>query len=82
VIRILYFARLRDELDCGEESLALEKSQTVSQLKQQLSGRGPRWQMAFANENILVAVNQALSDSDTLIKPGDEVGFFPPVTGG
>lgn len=82
-IKILYFARLRDELDCAEEAYELVSgSCSVAQLKQQLAERYGVWQQAFNNAQVLVAVNKAIANADTAIAAGDEVGFFPPVTGG
>lgn len=83
MIKVLYFARLRDELSCAEEQFELSgQTQSVAELKQQIAARGEPWQSAMADENLLVAVNQVVSDHTTAIKSGDEIGFFPPVTGG
>lgn len=83
MIKILYFARLRDELSCAEEQFELsDQTHSVAELKQQIAARGEPWQSAMGDENLLVAVNQVISDQTTAIKAGDEIGFFPPVTGG
>lgn len=82
-IKILYFARLRDQLECAEETYELPSERcTVDELKQQLSQRGDAWQQAFADNQLLVAVNQTMAHGETVISADDEVGFFPPVTGG
>lgn len=82
-IKILYFAKLRDQLGCGEEVLELSpESCSVAELKQRLAERDDVWQQAFTDSQVLVAVNKVMATSETLIKTGDEVGFFPPVTGG
>lgn len=83
VIKILYFAKLRDQLDCAEEAYELSgESCTVAELKAQLSSRGDGWQQAFTDSQLLAAVNQTMATADTVISANDEVGFFPPVTGG
>ncbi len=88
MIRILYFARLRERLGCDGEDLALAAAglapiRTVADLLEQLRGRGGIWAEALAeNERLMSAVNQELAKSETSIRDGDEVAFFPPVTGG
>lgn len=82
-VKILYFAKLRDELDCAEEAFELDaQSCTVAELKAALSERGDVWQKAFTDTQVLAAVNQVMATADTQISANDEVGFFPPVTGG
>ena len=83
VIRIRYFARLCDQLDCSDEQFAMDSSGClVAELKQKLAGRGENWKKAMELPSLLVAVNQVLADDQTQLHLGDEVGFFPPVTGG
>lgn len=82
-IKILYFAKLRDQLDCAEEAFDLDSETcSVAELKVKLSGRGEAWAKAFADAQVLVAVNQVMATADTPVSANDEVGFFPPVTGG
>ena len=82
MLRILYFARLRDELDCGEEQMEYQPEWvTIDDLKHTLSERDSRWQKAF-NGTILHSVNHAIAAADQAINDGDEIAFFPPVTGG
>jgi molybdopterin synthase sulfur carrier subunit len=84
VVTLLYFASLRENLGCSREQLPLATGNaTVSALVEQLRSRGARWSEAFApGKTWRVAVNQQMADFATPIKPGDEVAFFPPVTGG
>ena len=84
MVTILYFASLRETLGCSREQVALPSaSATVSSLVEQLRGREGRWPEAFApGKSWRVAVNQRMADLATPVKPGDEVAFFPPVTGG
>jgi sulfur-carrier protein len=49
---------------------------------QQLKTHSTDFQQAFSDNNLLCAVNQQLCDSTMPVKAGDEVAFFPPVTGG
>jgi len=80
MIRVLYFARLRDQLGVSSEEIEATPA-TVAELIGQLSARGEAWASTFSG-TVLVAVNQELADPATAIEDGDEIGFFPPVTGG
>jgi molybdopterin synthase sulfur carrier subunit len=84
MISVLYFARLRETLGLSSEQLDLSGNEnTVASLKQQLATRGEVWQQEFAGCHLIrAAVNQTLVPDNAMIKAGDEVAFFPPVTGG
>ena len=84
MVTLLYFASLRETLGISREQLALEQgAATVSALIDQLRNRDGRWTEAFApGKSWRVAVNQQMADLATPVKPGDEIAFFPPVTGG
>lgn len=82
-IRLRYFARLREMLGADSETLLFEKPVTVAELVTLLRARGGVWAEALAESRpIRAAVNQELASPDALVKPGDEVALFPPVTGG
>lgn len=82
MLRIHYFARLRDQLGCATDELVWQKQfHTIGDVKQALCERGPLWQQAL-NGNILVAHNHQISPETTTLQDGDEIAFFPPVTGG
>lgn len=79
--KIMFFAQIRELIDT--DSLLLDARQlTVADLLEQLSKRGDKWSLALKEKVVLCAVNQSLVDFNYLIQPGDEVAFFPPVTGG
>ncbi len=84
MVTLLYFAGLRESLGCSREQVPLPSATaTVSSLVEQLRSRDGRWTEAFApGKSWRVAVNQRMADLATPVKPGDEVAFFPPVTGG
>jgi len=82
MLTVLYFAKLKDDINCDQESIAWNNTlNTVHDLQILLSQRNEQWQKAF-NSNILCAVNQAMVKSSHPLADGDEVAFFPPVTGG
>ncbi len=84
MVTLHYFASLRESLACSREQVALPgASATVASLIEHLRARGDRWSQAFApGRTYRVAVNQQMADTATPLRPGDEVAFFPPVTGG
>jgi molybdopterin synthase sulfur carrier subunit len=83
-LHLLYFAWLRERIGRGEEAVQLpERVRSVGELIAWLRERGPGYAAAFANaRTVRCAVNQEFADRDTPLGPGDEVAFFPPVTGG
>ena len=84
MIKIKYFARLSENLGAKVEELEYgEQSETVDKVIQQLVNRGEPWATEFtADAKVLVAVNHEMCGRDTTLQEGDEVAFFPPVTGG
>jgi len=82
VIKVLYFAGLREQLGTAGEDLDASPA-TVAGLRSMLMARGGAWQSALAQGKALrVAVNQEIAQPSTPVKSGDEIAFFPPVTGG
>ncbi len=84
MVTVLFFASLRETVGTGRELLELPSGNaTVAALVEQLRRRDGAWAEAFAHgKPWRVAVNQQMADLATPVKPGDEVAFFPPVTGG
>ncbi len=80
MIKVLFFARLRERLGC--DGLEMADVADVTTLKQQLLNDHPEWAEELDRPNILVAVNQDLVSANQALQSGDEVAFFPPVTGG
>ena len=82
-VKILFFAGLREALGPGTEALALPADvATVGGLRDLLAARGEPWAALATTRNLRVAVNQQMVGFDAAVKAGDEVAFFPPVTGG
>ena len=83
-VKVLFFAALREQLGVSSEEIDLPgEASTVGALRAHLLRRGGAWQSALADGKLLrVAVNQDMAMLSGAIKAGDEVAFFPPVTGG
>jgi sulfur-carrier protein len=83
-MKIRYFAWLRQRTGCSEEELNLPVDvRTVADLKAWLGTRHSRFAEACSGAGIVkCAVNQEYAGDDVVLKPSDEVAFFPPVTGG
>jgi molybdopterin synthase sulfur carrier subunit len=82
-MNILFFASLRESLNTESEQWQdLQGAQTAGDVLSQLKQRGEPWQTALGNEQLIISVNQEVSNVQTNIKLGDELAFFPPVTGG
>jgi molybdopterin converting factor subunit 1 len=83
-LTIYYFAWLRERTGMSHEELPLPDGvTTVTELVDYLSARGPGHSLAFQNRRtIRCAINQEFADPSSPLHPGDEVAFFPPVTGG
>lgn len=74
-VSVKYFASMRDSMGRAEESVELNDDATIDAL----------WATVTKDampENTLIAVNMEYTSSDHALKDGDEVAFFPPVTGG
>ncbi|ARU32108.1 molybdopterin converting factor subunit 1 [Sulfuriferula sp. AH1] len=83
-VKVLYFARLREQFGISEETVALpDNAVMVAMLLDVLRARGGVWaEQLAAGKAYRVAVNQGLVDQVAPIEAGDEVAIFPPVTGG
>jgi len=83
-ITILYFARIREVVNYSSEDVVLpEGVETIVALKSWLSDRGDTWQKLFNGSGVVrAAINHELVDDMATFDEGDEVAFFPPVTGG
>ena len=81
-VRVLFFAQLREDLNCDGITLPLSKPCSVSDIKASLINENPQWQNTFKHHVLLASVNQTLAELQDSVSAGDEVAFFPPVTGG
>ena len=81
MIKVLFFAQVRELVNT--DSLTLDiPFENVAALRAHLAGQGDRWALALDEGKLLAAVNQPLVDFSHPLTSGDDVAFFPPVTGG
>jgi molybdopterin synthase sulfur carrier subunit len=81
-IAVRYFASVREALGAGEEA-QIESGADVAALRDALISRGGRHAEALGRQRMLrSARNLVLCGEDTALVDGDEIGFFPPLTGG
>ncbi|MDH4172718.1 MAG: molybdopterin converting factor subunit 1 [Betaproteobacteria bacterium] len=83
-VKVLYFASLREQLGTAGEEIDLPAGVgTVAALRSHLRARGGAWELALAETKLVrAALNQDMVPPSAALKAGDEVAFFPPVTGG
>ncbi|MGF1720206.1 molybdopterin synthase sulfur carrier subunit [Vibrio kyushuensis] len=81
MIKVLFFAQTRELV--GVDSVELDATfDTVEQVRAHLVQQEGKWDIALEEGKLLAAVNQSIVPLDSSIVDGDEVAFFPPVTGG
>ena len=81
-MNILFFGSLHEQLGMAELALPNSNASTVGELRQELQQSHPDWQIPLSDNNVLFAVNKTMADETSPIASGDEIAFFPPVTGG
>lgn len=81
-VQVMYFAGLKEVLGLSQERITLPKGiGTTGALRDWLIAKLGREQLATV-KNLRCAVNQDMASFSSLVVDGDEVAFFPPVTGG
>lgn len=81
-ITVKFFARLREELETASLNIEVQPGLTAGDLLRTLAGKGGKWAQLDGPQPVMIAVNQVMTKPDQELQSGDEVAFFPPVTGG
>lgn len=88
-VQVVFFAALREQLNCEKIDVNIPTNNsdnsgnaTVQSLLNHLVNEQPAWQTALTSSSLLMAVNHNMVDKHQVLSAGDEVAFFPPVTGG
>ncbi|MDR2307841.1 MAG: MoaD/ThiS family protein [Paucimonas sp.] len=79
-VKVMYFARYREVLGVDGERLEGD-FKVLGDVRQALLGKGGHYEV-LAEQNLMCARNEELCRLDETLEEGDEVAFFPPVTGG
>ncbi len=81
MFKLLFFASLSEQVGYHDYDYPAGAPNTVAELIDALISKDERWQYLQA-DNIIIAINQTVAHRDSSISPGDEIAFYPPVSGG
>jgi len=79
-VRVLYFATLRQHAGLREESISLDDDASLRDLRELLGNERPAILASLASA--VASINREFARPEELLHDGDEVAFFPPVSGG
>lgn len=83
MLTVVFFASVRERLGVDKVSVEWQDSfSNVADVIAHLKGERDTWASVLSEENLMVAVDQEMSDLSTTIADGQEIALFPPVTGG
>lgn len=82
MIKVLFFARLREQIGCDSIFIEPTGIATTTDVREKIIQQYPLWTEYLSDKKLLVAVNHTLTKIEHPVVNGDEVAFFPPVTGG
>lgn len=78
--RVLFFGKLKELAGKGELSVEVSPGSTIDQLFERFARQSPA--LASFRSSVVASRNQEFTAWSTVLEPGDEVAFLPPVSGG
>ena len=81
-ITVRFFARLREDLKTDHLAIDARPGLTAGDVLAELASQGGPWAQLQGDQPVMIAINQAMAKPASEVKAGDELAFFPPVTGG
>lgn len=84
MLTVKFFSLIREALNCEELSIECQEGlSTVNDVREYLaSSQGDTWRDTLFQPNVVHALNQRVVPAETSVCDGDEIAFFPPMTGG
>lgn len=82
MIKVRFFAMLKNKTGKEEVNLSVPENITLEKLKTILKNEFPAIAEFIERKSIMISVNQEFADKNTVIKDGDEVALLPPFSGG
>jgi len=82
MLKVLFFARLKEQLGTDSIEVSVDTPLTINELKAHLIAQNSHWQAPLTADNLICAINHEVVCKQHTIESTDEVAFFPPVTGG
>lgn len=83
MIKVLFFAGFREQLGTRERDVQVALPASIGSVVEQLVREGgDTWREVLQGDNVVIALNQEVCEVDAPVSDGDELAFYPPVTGG
>ncbi|WP_417657256.1 MoaD/ThiS family protein [Pseudidiomarina aestuarii] len=82
MVKVKFFAALRERLNCPELTIDCRPNETLATLRVRLVEINPDWTSELQDKDILCTKNFSFCGWQDRVYAGDELAFFPPVTGG
>lgn len=80
-MRILFYGRLADVLG-RELKLAVEGACSIADLRERIASQHPEAAEPIRSKRVRACIGDSIVSESHVFRPGEEVEFFPPVSGG
>jgi molybdopterin converting factor subunit 1 len=78
--RVLFFGKLKELAGSAEQSIEITSGSTIAELFDRFARQTPA--LAPFRSSVVASRNQEFAPWTTVLEPGDEIAFLPPVSGG